>query len=286
LSYQTAIRKTFRLRLSAHYLEYFRIYAFVYRHLLERLGRTVVEDLWRDADADAEDRLFAALVREGWTEELTSADLATERHELMLRLFTPAVQGVTAEEAMQFMLSIVPFRSFEAAFPKLSAQRDVTTTYEALHLFMHGMACFAEEGIARVGKAAEFMIYDGLIEEIADRLSPQTTGREWIRAIFDRTQGKPGDPSASGKPPELTMGSAGHAEEVVRVVEDELIVRMTQCSWAEYYLDRHPRVGQLLGCCVDDPVYRRTAQGLRLQRRHTLMDGGPYCDFRFHAAAS
>lgn len=279
-----AQRKTFMLRLSTHYIEYFRMYAFVHRHLLERLGRDAVEALWKDAQDSFEDGLFLSLIKDGWSRETESTqDLRSERRTLVEKLFAPAVQGVAADDATEFLLGIGPFRQIDAAFPELTVQRE-STTYEALHLLVHGLALFAEAAIARVGKAAEFMIYDALMEEIEDRLSPEITGREWVKAIYDRNQSKPADAPKPTEPPRHTIGSAGHVEEVVRVAEDELIVHMTQCSWADYYLDRHPGVGPLLGCCVDDPVFRRTAKGLRLQRQFTLMEHGPYCDFRFYSA--
>jgi hypothetical protein len=146
---------------------------------------------------------------------------------------------------------------------------------------VHGLASFAEAIIDHFGKAAEFMIYDALREEIDDRLKPETSAQDWLDVIFSRSQtAQTATKKAESAP--LVMGSAGHVEQVVRVAEDEIVVHMTQCSWADYYLDRHPAVGQLLGCCVDDPTYRRTALGLRLQRQFTLMHGDAFCDFRIY----
>jgi L-2-amino-thiazoline-4-carboxylic acid hydrolase-like protein len=292
LTTQPESQRTFVLRLSTHYIEYLRMYAFVYRHLTERLGREAVEELWSQSDLSFEDDLFSVLITTGWTnEEAESTDLRLDRKDLIERLFTPAVQGVTAEEATSFLLGIGPFRQLDATFRNLAVQR-AATTYEALHLLVHGLANFAEAAIDRFGKAAEFMIYDALKEEIEDRLQPEMSGQDYVRAIHDHAQSKPAeetepaDPHPPAEPAPLVMGSAGHVEEIVRVAEDEIIVHMTQCSWADYYLERHPTVGQLLGCCADDPTYRRTAKGLRLQRQFTLMEGDACCDFRIYPAES
>ncbi len=283
---QSANKITFTLRLADHYMEYFRMTVFVYRHLLERLGAEAVDAVWRDADESVVDELFARLLREGWTTDCdTNLELVSQRHALIERLFTPPIQGISAAAAKSFLTDLTPFRQLDQAFPNLDAHREATT-YEALHLLVHGLATAAEAFIQQFGKAAEFMIYDALKEEIADRMNPEMPAQDWIGAIFGNSQKSSEQPSEPAPPAPLVMGSAGHVEHVVRVAEDEIVVRMTQCSWADYYLERHPSVGQLLGCSVDDPTYRRTALGLRLQRQCTLMAGDAYCDFRLYPATS
>ncbi|MBU1050012.1 L-2-amino-thiazoline-4-carboxylic acid hydrolase [Candidatus Bipolaricaulota bacterium] len=280
---QSANQRTFTLRLSDHYMEYFRLYAFVYRHLLERLDPVRVETLWKQADETVEDDLFAAVIGHGWrSDEADGNDLSTLRQTLIGRLFVPSIQGISAQWATDFLTSVSPFRQLDVAFPQLNVQREATT-YEALHLLVHGLATFAETIIAQCGKAAEFMIYDALKEEIVDRMNPEITAQDWLGAIFNRSQ-KANTATETGPTAPLVMGSAGHVEQVIRVAQDEVIVHMTQCSWADYYLERHPSVGPLLGCCVDDPTYRRTAIGLRLQRQFTLMEGDSLCDFRLYPA--
>ncbi len=299
LAPDSAKHKTFLLKLSDCYMEYFRNYAFVYRHMLERIGRDAVEETWRSANERFEDELFLSLLESGWAPEEAPTAIPSQREQLLGVLFESPIQGVTAHSAKTFLLSVGPFSHFEKRFRALASQRECTA-YKALHLLAHGLACFAEAAIERFGRAAEFMIYDGLVQEVDDRLTPEGTGREWVKAIYDRVEAaKESAPAASEAPetpekrsdqekPALlpNIGSAGHIEEVIRVTEDEVIVHMTQCSWADYYLDRHPTVGQLLGCCIDDPVYRRTADGLRLQRQFTLMEDGPHCDFRFYPVDS
>ena len=48
-------------------------------------------------------------------------------------------------------------------------------------------------------------------------------------------------------------------------------------------LERHPRVGYMLACALDNAAYRSFNDQIRLQRTSTLMEGGSECDFRVYA---
>ena len=87
----------------------------------------------------------------------------------------------------------------------------------------------------------------------------------------------------STKPEEADMFSAGLEVELVRASETEVVTKVTVCEWARYYLERHPRVGYMLACALDNAAYRSFNDRIRLQRTSTLMEGGTECDFRVYA---
>ena len=79
------------------------------------------------------------------------------------------------------------------------------------------------------------------------------------------------------------MHSAGLEVELIRGSDKEVVTRVTECEWAPYYLERHPRVGYLLACSHDNAAYSSISDRVRLQRTSTLMEGGQECDFRVYA---
>jgi hypothetical protein len=79
------------------------------------------------------------------------------------------------------------------------------------------------------------------------------------------------------------MFSAGLEVEFVRASETEVVTRVIECEWARYYRERHPRVGYMLACALDNAAYRSFNDRLRLQRTSTLMEDGSECDFRVYA---
>jgi hypothetical protein len=152
--------------------------------------------------------------------------------------------------------------------------RRKSTTYEALHLGRDGLALLGETLIDRYGKQGEFLFYDALLEELAlgrRRAVPVQEFMSTRRARF------------SSEPERADMFSTGLEVELIRASDTEVVTRVTECEWARYYQERHPRVGYLLACCMDNAVYRSLNPRLRLQRTSTLMEGGPACDFRVYA---
>jgi len=145
------------------------------------------------------------------------------------------------------------------------------TTFQWLHLFRDALARIAEEAVARHGKAAEFMVYDALLGEAAgwDKIS----GEDFMRQRLARYQTTPETPNAFSSGLDITL---------VRGDEREIVAHVTACEWARYYRERHPSVGYLLACSLDDPTYRLLCDGVRFQRRCTLMESGGYCEFFFY----
>jgi hypothetical protein len=163
-------------------------------------------------------------------------------------------------------------RQIHARFSSLDLVRE-TSTYEWLHLFYHGLALLAEEAIARHGKEGELVCYDALLEGLrgTDRFFEVET---FMARRKDRF---------STQPEEADMFSAGLEVELVRANDSEVVTRVVECEWARYYRERHPAVGYLLACSLDNAAYRSFNERIRLQRTTNLMEGGDHCHFRVYA---
>jgi len=262
------INRRFDASLSTESARILGTYAAVYRHLIERLGAEATDALW-NALPEAPDALTREILGREMHPECAPTSEADRRWGVD-HVFGSPVRGVTANQALGFLTAKPPF-SLIAGATSTGQGALVLTTYEWLHLFRDALARIAEQGIARYGKAAEFMIYDALLSEAVgwDKIA----AREFMQQRLARYQTTPEIPNAF---------SAGLDITLVRGDESEILAHVTGCKWARYYLERHPTVGYLLACSLDDPMYRLLCDGVRFQRRCTLMEGGPHCEFRFY----
>lgn len=260
--------RRFDLTLSQEIAGALSTYATVYHHLLERLGLEAADGLWA-ALPTAPDALTSEILahpRRPESEPLTEAQL----REGLDHVFALTVRGVTADQALDFLQGKPPFAFLRAAVPSGQGVFAVTT-FQWLHLFRDALARIAEEAVARYGKAAEFMIYDALLGEASgwDKIP----AADFMKQRLARYQTTPETPNAY---------SAGLDITLVRGDEREIVAHVTACEWAHYYRERHPSVGYLLACALDDPMYRLLCDGVRFQRRCTLMEGGSHCEFCFY----
>lgn len=267
----TPQERRFDLSLTRHVAQSLSTYATVYRHLIERLGVEAANTLW-DALPKVPDTLtreILALKARPEDEPLTEEELREGVH----NVFASPVRGVTPEKALGFLCRKPPFASVEAAVPSGQGVLSLTT-YEWLHVFRDALARIAEQAMTSYGKAAEFMIYDALLSEAAgwDKIP----AKEFMQQRLARYQTTPETPNPY---------STGLDIALVRGDEREIVAHVTRCEWADYYRERHPSVGYLLACSLDDPMYRLLCDDVRFQRRSTLMEGGPCCEFCFYRTA-
>jgi len=246
-------------------------YATLYRHLMERIGVEETTAIWNALPAEPDDLMKQILAYEvGKEEEPCASDELTEE---VQDIFASPLRGVDAESAGAFLLSHPPFSWLQEAQSELQGVLSLTT-YEALHLFRDALARICEETIARFGKAGELMVYDALNEEWRSVITEKMPGADFMKRRLARYK---------NPPKTLDIFGAGLDVELKSGDEKEILAHVTTCEWARYFLERHPSVGYLLACSVDDPVYRLQTDGVRFQRRCTLMEGGEYCEFRFYA---
>ena len=260
--------RRFDFSLSERYAAALKTHALVYRHLIERVGIDAANASWEalPSDPDPLTREILALDARPEPEESSEAGLM----EPVREVFSAPVRGITAENATRFLRSKPPFSFIDAAVPAIQGVFAVTTV-QYLHLFKDALARVAEGAVSAYGRAGGLMIYDALLSDW-DSVDP-ISADEFMRTRLERYRNPPETPD---------IFSAGLDIELVRGDRREILAHVTDCAWATHFREHHPSVGYLLACSQDDPIYRLQCQGVRFQRRCTLMEGGPYCEFFFY----
>jgi len=71
--------------------------------------------------------------------------------------------------------------------------------------------------------------------------------------------------------------------EVVEHTDKTYFVNMTRCAYADYFRKiGETEIGALLACGMDFPVEKKLRPNWEFRRTQTLMQGAPYCDFRWY----
>jgi hypothetical protein len=242
------------------------------RHFLERLGRDHTLAMWRDVFQDYDAKLLMRILDTGWEETLENQTEEMEERitEFVATQFPVPVEGVSGKEAQEVIDCMPPFKQIRERLPTLDVRREITA-YEALHLFSDGLALIVEEMIERYGKEGELIVYDAMSEYLSARGIREVEVEEFmarrVTQYSDQSEGE----------------KAWLKAELVKGTDSEVITRVTECEFARYYRENHPRVGYLLHCSMDNPRYRLFNKRIRLQRTTTLMEGGTECDFRVYA---
>jgi len=257
----------------AYEFEYHYIFSLRWlKHFLERLGRDHTLAVWEDAFRGYDTSLLESILAVEWQD--APEQYAAEMEE-QLTAFAAShfpVAGVSAEEARHLIDHMPPFEQIRRHFSTLDVMREITT-YQALHLFRDSLALIAEGMLARYRKAGELIVYDAVLEEWSPEPGEEMEAAEYLRQRAERF---------SKEPEEADIHSAGLQVELLRATDSEVVTRVTECEWARYYQEHHPRVGYLLACSADNAAYRSTNHRLRLQRTTTLMERGTECDFRVY----
>lgn len=269
--------RTFELWLAHDFEYHYRYYLHWLKHLLERLGREHALTLWQDAFREYDEQLLLQILATGWqeVEESEAQDVEKQVADLLAELFPSPVEGISSEQAQEILETTPPFRQIRQHLPSPNVKR-ASTTYEALHLFRDAVAQLAEALIDRYGKQGELLAYDTILEEWPRDPEPKVSVEDFMSRRKIRFSTEPDEPD---------MFSAGLQVEFVHASETEVVTRVTECEWARYFRERHPRVGYMLACSLDNPAYRSFNDRIRLQRTTTLMEGGTECDFRVYAVA-
>lgn len=268
--------RTFALSLGYRFGSQAYEYLIWLKTLLQRLGRDPALTLWAEAFRDYDESLLVQILSSGWqaTDEVAGAE--QDLTQALDELFAEPVEGVTRAEARQLLENTPPFLQMRRDLPTLDLERQ-TTTYEALHLFRDGLAYLAEALLDRYGKQGELIAYDALLELWPRRPEPRGSATDYLARRAARYRTPPETPD---------IFTAGLEVELVRASGTEVVTRVVECEWARYFGERHPRVGYLLACALDNAAYRSFNEQLRLQRTSTLMEGGEECDFRVYATAA
>jgi hypothetical protein len=71
-------------------------------------------------------------------------------------------------------------------------------------------------------------------------------------------------------------------EEVIELTDTRYMFTVTRCRYAEKYRELGvTEFGHCLSCCRDEPFAQGFNPGIRFERRQTIMEGAPFCDFKF-----
>lgn len=275
MSYIPCRKRTFSLRLAPQYGYHFWYSLHWLRHLLERLGREPTLALYEDAFRGYDQELLVQILSSGWeaVENEAGEDVEGQVADHLKELFPQPVEGISDQEAKDLLENAPPFRQIRQYLPDLNVKRE-STTYEALHLFRDGLALLAENLTGRYGKQGELLLYDTMLAELSGEPETRMSAGEYLAKRQARFTSEPDEPN---------MHSAGLEVAFIRGSESEVVTRVIECEWARYYRERHPDVGYMLACALDNAVYRWINDQIRLQRTVTLMEGGAECDFRVYA---
>ena len=240
------------------------------QHLLERLGREATLAVWEQVLCSPEDTLLAEILDGDWqTDPGKPVDVAGRLDAALTTAFSRPVEGVTAKEARALVERMPPLPQVRQRLNDLNVVQEVTT-YQSLHLLLHGLALLIEALIDRHDKQGELIAYDTLKRWVEAGRGEEVDAEEFLK-VFKT----PFDPA--------TRHGAGLDYTLVRATADEVVLHIHDCAWARYYQERHPRIGYLLACSMDETSYRGMNPRIRMQRTKTLMEGGGFCDFRIYA---
>lgn len=79
------------------------------------------------------------------------------------------------------------------------------------------------------------------------------------------------------------LGQGAHDVEIEKKTEKEYRFRVTRCDFVALYAELGlADLGYTLSCQRDGLLAEGFSPDLQLTRTQTLMEGAPYCDFRFH----
>jgi hypothetical protein len=276
MSYTPCRERTFTLPLADRFAYHYWYNLLWLKTLLERLGHEATLTLWNGTFHDYDETDLLEILASGWEPVDEAEGVEESLAESLAELFAVPVEGVSAEQAQALLENSPPFRQIRQHLPTLNLKRR-STTYEALHLFCDARAHLAEALLDRYGKQGDLIAYDAMLEEWPRGPEPRTSVEDFMSNRAARFSAPPDEPD---------MFSAGLEVEFVRASETEVVTRVLECEWARYYRERHPRVGYLLACSVDNAAYRSFNEQIRLQRTSTLMEGGNACDFRIYAIAT
>jgi hypothetical protein len=270
MNYVPCRDRRFTLRLFDVRGRVFSSYILWLKHLVERVGATATRKLWDDAFQRYDRKFLETILASEWrAAKSTNSEEGAKAPVCMSRSYLGFMaDGISGNEAQSLIEKTPPLPHILEHFPNLRVEREISA-YETLHLSLHGIALLTETLIDQYGKQGELIAYDAMW---AQRYAVgQRLGRS--AADFFKLAG-----SESGEP---DMFSAGLEREMVKVSSSELIMRVKECEWARYFLERHPRVGYLVACSTDEAFARGFHDSIRMKRTSTLMEGGSECDFRY-----
>lgn len=271
MEYVPCRERTFPFELPIFYVNTFRGYLRWFKHLVERFGRKAALDVWSRTVDLFDDRGILGTLGGDWYSIANdeSFDLEVQLEAAMDEYYPVSVQGIQPEDAHDIVERTPPIVQIRDKFRIVMTGKRITA-YQALQLRFDWTASLAERLMDRFGKEGELAVYDlvseGRLIACADE---RGSASDFIKGFI-------------AKPDPETLFGAALESQVIHVAQAEAILHITECEWARFFRDHHPRVGYLMACSTDEMAYRNYNPALRLQRTSTLMEGGRVCDFRVY----
>lgn len=131
-------------------------------------------------------------------------------------------------------------------------------------------------------------IYEEMVRELGEAVAKRILGNAIRRAAIEAgrsyaaSEGKPTDlESFAALLPQWTANGALEIEVVARDAA-RFDYNVTRCRYAEMYRAMGlGEVGHLLSCNRDGSFCTGYDPRIRMERRHTIMQGASHCDFRY-----
>jgi hypothetical protein len=242
------------------------------KHLVERLGSSATRATWENAFKEYDLELLERILASGWShvEGAEPGEASSIVQSILGSYLGAGTEGMNPAEAQELIKATPPLPQIGASFSNLDVQRD-TTAYEALHMYIHGLALLTEALIDGFGKQGELIAYDVLSSGRA------SMGQRMGGSVADFMREFDEELKKSG------IYAAGLDVETVAATPTENVRRVKHCEWARYFKERHPTVGYLVACSADEAFGRGYNKDLRMQRKSTIMEGGSECDFRWYS---
>jgi hypothetical protein len=238
-----------------------------------RLGRDVTLRVWNEAFKEPDDGLAAMILSSGWQayEDSAVADFSVKA--MINSAFRESAGGISGAEALQLVMLDSCIRLATQTHAPLTVSKQITA-FEALHLRLDGIARLATAMKDMLGKEGELLAYDFCRADRVAKDISDPAGRE-ASAVLKEWAGM-------ADAQEQSLFTAGLDMELIRQSDTEVVLHVTACEWARYFLERHPSVGYLVACSSDEAALKAANETLSLQRTSTIMEGAELCDFRVY----
>ncbi len=267
-------QRGYPIELAADFCEQYRFRLHLLKYLWERLGRESALAVWTAAPQGS-DELTERILAADWQPTPTEHRIDVEAFitRAVAELFPIGLEGLDAARARAMVDAMAPFPALRARFGDLNVTRAISS-YETIHLFFHDIARLAETLIELHGKRGELIAYDAMLfAQVIDQ-KERLDASEYLQAKHVRFQKGFADPN---------LFTAGLERRIVRASDKELVWQVTQCEWARYFREHHPKVGSIISCTTDHALYGSHNPKIRLQLTSTLMEGDGACNFRLYA---
>ena len=274
MTYIPCSQRVFPLKLADVVNGCSRAYLHWLKNLLRRLGKECTLRVWENAYKNYDDTFLKKILSTGWL-DIPGED-AVDTGPIITRLisqnFFSPVENVSGSDALHIIEKTPPIYLIKQLFPSPDVQGNITT-FEALHLQEDGLSLLVESLIDLHKKEGELLAYDTLMAYIIESNKKEISAYEFMSSFLKRYR---------STPDKASIYSAGVETKIIKGSKTEILMHITECEFARYYREYHPRVGYMMACSLDHAAYSSANKNIWLQRTSTIMEGGKICNFRVY----